>query len=116
MVGDGVRTRFMCLETADVCEHRNELSGSMTGSKFLDQLGDRCQAALCSLELYDLTSNSNLLFGEVIPLQGLQTTSKENHGGMLSTGENGFVHQSSLPILPAVSPTSIARGTGERND
>jgi hypothetical protein len=43
--------------------------------------------------------------------------SMENHGGMLSTGENSlFVHQSSLAILPAELSSSKTGGTGEGNE
>jgi hypothetical protein len=40
----------------------------------------------------------------------------ENHGGMISTGENTSVHQSSLSILPAESFSSKAGGTGKGNE
>jgi hypothetical protein len=39
--------------------------------------------------------------------------SVENHDGMISTGENLFVHQSYLEILPAELSSSKAGGTGE---
>jgi hypothetical protein len=42
--------------------------------------------------------------------------SMENHGRMLSKGEDSFFHQSFLAILPAVSSSNKAGGTGEGND
>jgi hypothetical protein len=41
--------------------------------------------------------------------------SMENYGGILSTGENSFIHQTSLVILSAELPSSKAGGTGEGN-
>jgi hypothetical protein len=38
-----------------------------------------------------------------------------NYGGILSTGENSFIHQTSLVILSAELPSSKAGGTGEGN-
>jgi hypothetical protein len=42
--------------------------------------------------------------------------SMENHGRMLSKGEDSFFHQSFLTVLPAVSSSNKAGGTGEGND
>jgi hypothetical protein len=42
--------------------------------------------------------------------------SMENNSGIISTGKNSwFLNQSSLAILPAVSSSSKAGGTGEGN-
>jgi hypothetical protein len=42
--------------------------------------------------------------------------STESYGGMISTGNSWFFHQSSLEILPAESTSSIVGGAGEGND
>jgi hypothetical protein len=38
-----------------------------------------------------------------------------NNGGMILTGGNRFVHQSSLEIIPVEPPSSKVGGTGEGN-